>query len=104
MCNNTAADGIIALAGATNAIIGFEGYKLLTDEAVIAAASDVILMMDRGGNHSVADAELLAMPSIAETPVAKTRSILRMNGLLLLGFGPRTGEAITALNKALYGA
>ena len=101
---NTAADGIIALAGATNVISDFEGYKPLTDEAVLAAAPDVILMMDRGGNHSVADDELLTMPSIAGTPAAETRSILRMNGLLLLGFGPRTGEAITALNKALYGA
>ena len=101
---NTAADGIIALAGATNVISDFEGYKPLTDEAVVAAAPDVILIMDRGGNHSVADDELLAMPSIAGTPAAETRSILRMNGLLLLGFGPRTGEAITALNKALYGA
>ena len=101
---NTAADGIIALAGATNVISDFEGYKPLTDEAVLAAAPDVILMMDRGGNHSAADDELLTMPSIAGTPAAETRSILRMNGLLLLGFGPRTGEAITALNKALYGA
>ena len=101
---NTAADGIIALAGAINAISSFEGYKPLTDEAVIAAAPDVILIMDGGGNHSLADEELLAMPSIAGTPAAETRSILRMNGLLLLGFGPRTGEAITALNKALYGA
>ena len=101
---NTAADGIIALAGATNVISDFEGYKPLTDEAVLAAAPDVILMMDRGGNHSVADDELLKMPSIAGTPAAETRSILRMSGLLLLGFGPRTGEAITALNKALYGA
>ena len=101
---NTAADGIIALAGATNVISDFEGYKPLTDEAVLAAAPDVILMMDRGGNHSAADDELLTMPSIAGTPAAETRSILRMNGLLLLGFGPRTGEAITALNEALYGA
>ena len=101
---NTAADGIIVLAGATNVISDFEGYKPLTDEAVLAAAPDVILIMDRGGTHSVADEELLAMPSIAGTPAAETRSILRMNGLLLLGFGPRTGEAITALNKALYGA
>ena len=101
---NTAADGIISLAGGTNAIGGFEGYKLLTDEAVIEAAPDVILMMDRGGDHSMADNDLFAMPSIAGTPAAETRSVLRMNGLFLLGFGPRTGEAITALNRALYGA
>jgi len=101
---NTAADGIISLAGGTNAIGGFEGYKLLTDEAVIEAAPDVILMMDRGGDHSMADNDLFAMPSIAGTPASETRSVLRMNGLFLLGFGPRTGEAITALNRALYGA
>ena len=101
---NTAADGIIALAGGTNAVGGFEGYKPLTDEAVIAAAPDVILMMDRGGDHSTADDALFALPSIAGTPAAETRSVLRINGLLLLGFGPRTGEAIIALNTALYGA
>ena len=35
---NTAADGIIRMAGAINAISEFEGYKLLSDEAIIAAA------------------------------------------------------------------
>ena len=42
---NTAADGIITLAGGTNAVSGFEGYKPLTDEAVTLAAPDVIVMM-----------------------------------------------------------
>lgn len=100
---NTGANGIITLAGAENAIQGFEGYKPLTDEAIIAAAPDVILMMDRGGNHSTADDELFAMPAIASTPAAETRNILRVNGLLMLGFGPRTPEAVTELSEALYG-
>ena len=101
---NTGANGIITLAGAENAIQEFEGYKPLTDEAIIAAAPDVILMMDRGGNHSTADDELFAMPAIASTPAAADRNLVRVNGLLMLGFGPRTPEAVTTLSEALYGA
>jgi len=101
---DTAADGIIALAGGINAITGFEGYKPLTDEAISAAAPDVILMMDRRGDHAIADADLLAHPAIATTPVAQAgrEAIVRMDGLLLLGFGPRTPQAVQRLHAALY--
>ncbi|MEM9583029.1 MAG: ABC transporter substrate-binding protein [Pseudomonadota bacterium] len=101
---NTAADGIIRLAGAENAVTAFEGYKPMTDEAVSAAAPDVILMMDRSGNHGAANDELFAMPALIPTPAAKSRSVVRMNGLYLLGFGPRTADAVTDLNTALYGS
>jgi iron complex transport system substrate-binding protein len=99
---NTAADGMIALAGGTNAVTGFEGYKPLTDEAVTLAAPDVIVMMAREGDHNTADQDLWTHPAISTTPAAQTQSIVRMNGLLLLGFGPRTPEAAQALHSALY--
>lgn len=98
----TAADALIRMAGGVNAVTEFEGYKQITDEAVGLAAPDVILMMDRGGDHGAADDELFAMPSIKLTPAAQTRSVIRMDGLLMLGFGPRTAEAIRRLNDALY--
>jgi len=100
---NTAANAIIGLAGGINAVDAFEGYKPLTDEAVVAAAPDVILMMDRGGDHGAATGELIAMPAIATTPAASTRSVVRMDGLFLLGFGPRTANAVSDLSRALYG-
>lgn len=100
---NTAADGIIGLSGGTNAVTDFEGYKLMTDEAVIAAAPDVILMMDRGGNHGADNEELFDLPALVASPAAENESVVRLNGLLLLGFGPRTPEAVTALHAALYG-
>ena len=99
----TAADALIRMAGGVNAIGDFEGYKQVSDEAVGQAAPDVILMMDRGGDHGVADDELFNMPAIRITPAAQSRSIVRMNGLLMLGFGPRTAEAVDSLNVALYG-
>lgn len=101
---HTAADGIIGLAGGINVASDFEGYKPMTDEAVLTSAPDMILMMDRGGDHAVLDADLWAMPAIAPTPAATARRVLRMDGLYLLGFGPRTGQAALDLHAALYAA
>lgn len=98
----TAADALIRMAGGVNAVTEYEGYKQITDEAVGLAAPDVILVMDRGGDHGAADDELFEMPSIKLTPAAGTRSVIRMDGLLMLGFGPRTAEAVRRLNDALY--
>ncbi|MBN9046509.1 MAG: ABC transporter substrate-binding protein [Rhizobiales bacterium] len=99
----TAADGIIKLAGGVNVIDQYPGYKQLTDEAIEKAAPDVILMINNGG-HSAASTELLKNPAIAETPAGRSGDIVAMDGLYLLGFGPRTGEAVRDLSEKLYGA
>lgn len=104
--SGTEAEAIIEMAGGSNAVSGFQGYKPLTDEAVIAAAPDVILMMDRGDDVidlEAQRAELLGLPAIASTPAGKDGRVIRMNGLYLLGFGPRTGKAALDLHRALYG-
>ncbi|WP_425038721.1 heme/hemin ABC transporter substrate-binding protein [Primorskyibacter sp. S187A] len=98
---DTGAAHIIEMAGGVNAISEFEGYKQISEEAVITAAPDVILMMDRGGNHGATPEELFALPAMAATPAAETEALVRMNGLLLLGFGPRTPDAIRELSAAL---
>lgn len=99
----TEAEGIIRLAGGVNAATGFQGYKPMTDEAVLAAQPDAILMMDREGDLSIADADVLAQPALSQTPAAKSATLIRMDGMLLLGFGPRTPEAADRLYAALYG-
>lgn len=100
---DSAADGIIKMAGGVNAVTDYQGYKQLTDEAVIEAAPDVILAMDRGGDHETQANDLLSHPAIAATPAAKTGSVVRMDGAYLLGFGPRTAAAVRDLSAALYG-
>lgn len=99
----TEAEGIIRLAGGVNAATGFQGYKPMTDEAVLAAQPDAILMMDRESDLSIADADVLAQPALSQTPAAKSATLIRMDGMLLLGFGPRTPEAADRLYAALYG-
>ncbi|MEP5212042.1 heme/hemin ABC transporter substrate-binding protein [Sulfitobacter pontiacus] len=104
----TSADAIIAMAGGENVMQSFKGYKAVTNEAVAVAAPDVILMMDRsgdrGGDHSGANAELWSMPALSETPAAAANAVVRMDGLLLLGFGPRVADAVSRLHHALYEA
>ena len=97
----TSADAIIRLAGAENAVTGLEGYKPLSPEAAIEAAPDVILTMNRSIEVSGGKEALLALPDIALTPAGKNQALVSMDGLFLLGFGPRTPEAARELAAAL---
>jgi len=100
--SETAADGIVRLAGGVNAVEGFAGYKQMSDEAIVTARPDVILMMNNAG-PAVSGDELFSNPSIASTPAGVARKVIRMDGGYLLGFGPRTAEAIHDLAVSLYG-
>jgi len=98
----TSAAGIIELAGGVNAVDAFEGYKPLSPEAAVAAAPDVILVTNRSLGLLGGEAGLLGIPEIALTPAGQSRRVVAMDGLLLLGFGPRTGSAIEQLAKQLH--
>ncbi|WP_234796157.1 heme/hemin ABC transporter substrate-binding protein [Agrobacterium vitis] len=98
---DTAADAMIRLAGAANAVGDSTGYKPLSDEAVIAAAPDIILTMDHGAAPLSAK-EIFALPALATSPAAQTQAFLSMDGLYLLGFGPRTADAARELASKLY--
>ncbi|WP_052340834.1 heme/hemin ABC transporter substrate-binding protein [Salinarimonas rosea] len=97
----TSADAIIALAGGVNAVPEVAGYKPVTDEAIIAAAPDVVLSIARG-DHALDPDEVFAMPAFALTPASEGRRLVSMDGLALLGFGPRAPQAAAALMRALH--
>lgn len=99
--HKTAANEIIKLAGGVNAVDGFEGYKPVNDEAIVAAKPDVILTMQRGREQLDAQT-VFANPSFALTPAAAKKSFVAMDGLYLLGFGPRTAAAARDLALSLY--
>ena len=99
--HKTAANEIIKLAGGVNAVDGFDGYKPVNDEAIVAARPDVILTMQRGREQLDAQT-VFANPSFALTPAAAKKSFVAMDGLYLLGFGPRTAAAARDLALSLY--
>ncbi|OJU15834.1 MAG: hemin ABC transporter substrate-binding protein [Afipia sp. 62-7] len=97
----TAANEIIKMAGGVNAVEGFDGYKPVNDEAIVAAKPDVVLTMERGREQLDA-ATVFANPAFALTPAAAKKSFVAMDGLYLLGFGPRTAAAARDLAVSLY--
>ncbi|WP_421996761.1 heme/hemin ABC transporter substrate-binding protein [Reyranella sp.] len=99
---NTAADGIIRLAGGVNAVDGYAGYRPLTPEAVIASRADVVVMPRQsvealGGVQAVLD-----QPALRQTPAGRNGRVLQFDAILLLGFGPRTPQAAAELAQALH--
>ncbi|ALA20456.1 MULTISPECIES: hemin ABC transporter substrate-binding protein [Chelatococcus] len=100
----TSADAILRLAGAENAAGAIEGFKPMTDEAIIAAAPDVIVMMANGGHAAGRAEEVFAAPAFAGTPAASRRALVTMDGQLVLGFGPRAPQAAGELMRAFYPA
>lgn len=98
----TGAHTMIELAGGENAVVEYEGYKPLTAEAAVAAAPDVILLMSSGLESVGGEAGVLELPGIAQTPAADNGHIVAMDGLYLLNFGPRMGEAARELAVAIH--
>ncbi|MFZ5780320.1 MAG: heme/hemin ABC transporter substrate-binding protein [Pseudomonadota bacterium] len=98
----TAADGIIQLAGGVNAIDGYNGYRPLTPEAVIASRADYVLMPRQSVEAMGGVQAVLDQPALNRTPAGRNGKVLQFDMLLLLGFGPRTPQAAAELAAALH--
>jgi iron complex transport system substrate-binding protein len=102
---DTAADAMLTLARAGNVFSDFTGYKPVSAEAVLAAAPEAIVVMERygpGPGPGVDVADVLADRTLSETPAGRSGRVVSMNGLYLLGFGPRTPHAARDLAAAIY--
>ena len=98
----TAADAMIGLAGGENVFPFFEGYIPMTPEGIAEMAPDIILTTDASLRELGGIDGLLAEPGVAQTPAAESGRIVSMDDLYLLGFGPRTGQAIADLSRLLH--
>ena len=98
---DTAADAIIRYAGGVNPMAEVKGYKSASEEKLIELAPDVILMMgdDKGGPTAE---DVFSIPALAATPAARKRALVVLDGAYMIGFGPRTADAIRDLSRALY--
>lgn len=94
----TAAEAMLKLAGAANAVEEFSGYCQLSAEAVLLAAPDVVLTttqtLEAAGG----------VPGIqAVVPGLDGRApVIAFEGLYMLGFGPRLAQAQRDLAAALH--
>ncbi|TWH04949.1 iron complex transport system substrate-binding protein [Nocardioides sp. J9] len=99
------AEGLIDALGLYDvaAEIDWSGMKPVTDEAIIAAQPDVVLMMS-GGLESVDGVPglLERLPALANTPAGERERFVDMEDSQILGFGPQTAEVLNALGVAIY--
>jgi iron complex transport system substrate-binding protein len=94
---NTTIDEMIRLAGGLNPMSDFQGSRPMTDEAVVNAAPDVILITERSFERSGGVEGVLQFPGVALTPAGKNRRIVPVSDMYFQGFGPSVGRALQEL-------
>lgn len=97
----TSADAMIKLAGADNGAAAFEGYKTMSAEAVLAADPEVILISTEGLASLGGASALWNNPALAASRAGRSRHLVAMDSLYLLGFGPRLPDAVEELARRL---
>ena len=97
----TSGHGLIEMAGADNVFAGFENWKPVSMEAMVRANPEYIVVPQRGVDAAGGLDKLLGQPGLALTAAARNRNLIAMDGMSMLGFGPRTLGAALELARRL---
>lgn len=97
----TAADAMLRFIGAQNVMQGYSGYRAMTAEAMAAAAPDLVLTTTQGIETQGGLEKFWLRPELALTPAFKTKALVQMDALELLGFGPRMPATVRALHQKI---
>ncbi|MDB4837155.1 ABC transporter substrate-binding protein [Marinomonas sp.] len=97
--NNTSADTVITEAGGSNVLAAQKGWTKLSPESAIALNPDIIIVMNR---HDNILEDVKALPHFKYTQAVKNKAVYGIDGGYLLGFGPRTPQAIVELGTLIH--
>ncbi|GKX61167.1 heme/hemin ABC transporter substrate-binding protein [Leminorella grimontii] len=100
---NTAAEAIITQAGGQNAMQGFSRYRPLSQEGVVAAAPDLLLITTTGFQSLGGEEKIWQLPGIKHTPAGLKHRLLVVDDLALLGFSLKTPAVMGELQRAMEG-
>mgnify|MGYP000990000961 CR=1 FL=1 len=100
----TVASEVIAMAGGKLAVDSFQGYRPISTEALVAARPDVLLVTERTLASLGGPDKVWSVPGLALTPAGKAKRMVVVEDTLLLGMGPRIGEAVRQLAQQLLEA
>lgn len=99
------ADSLIGALGAVDvaAEIGWQGMRPITDEGLVAAQPDLVLVMTKGlESVGGVDGLLEQLPALAQTPAGEHRRVVDMADSQVLSFGPTSAQTLDALARAFY--
>ena len=98
---NTSGNGFIEMTGGINIMNSFDGWKPVSAESILVANPDLIIITNRGlANFGTLD-ELAKHPSLSFTNAALNNNLMAIDGMSLLGFGPRTIDVANNVAKKL---
>lgn len=99
------ADDLITALGGRDLAgeLGWDGMKPLTDEAIIAANPDLVLVMTDGlASVGGVDGLIEQIPAIGLTNAGQHRRFVDMADGQIISFGPRSAAVLEALARAIY--
>ncbi|AFH95682.1 TPA: hemin ABC transporter substrate-binding protein [Providencia stuartii] len=97
----TAADSLIKAAGAKNAMNGFNSYRPLSQEGVIASQPDLIIVTHEGIKSLGGEDKVWKLPGLAMTPAAKNKALIVVDDMGMLGFSLGTPKVMQQIREAL---
>ena len=99
----TSADEILKLSSAINVFKEFDGYKPVNAEAMVKKKPDFVLITERSLSEMGGTKDAVLSKAEIRLAIDNDRDrIIVMDDLLLLGFGPRTPQAIHKLASMIH--
>lgn len=100
---DTSGHGLLGMAAASNVFADFEGWKPISMEAMVRADPEFIVIPQRGVDDAGGIDGILGHPAIRLTTAGKKRRLIALDGMSMLGFGPRTLDSALELARRLHG-
>ncbi|MEL7311998.1 MAG: ABC transporter substrate-binding protein [Pseudomonadota bacterium] len=94
---DTSGNGLLEMMSADNALASMSGWKPVSRESMIIADPDFFVIPQRGLESAGGAEGLLDHPTLKFTSAAQNGRVYAMDGMAMLGFGPRTLEAAAKL-------
>ncbi len=95
----TGADSAIRSAGLMNAMAAVPHYQQLSQEGVVAAAPDLIVVGEDGLRTLGGEDKVWSLPGLALTPAGQHRALLVVDDMAFLSFGIDTPSSILKLRR-----
>ena len=99
--SGTAAQAVIELVGARNALEGVRGFRPMNAESVAQARPDWVLTTHESVAASGGLARFWEQPGLAQTPAGRRQRLVSLDAMALLGFGPRLPATLDDLQRQL---
>jgi len=93
----TAADVVLRSAGLVNVMGQVKHYQQMSQEGVIAAAPELVIIDRQSLQQMGGTAQLWKLPGLALTPAGQKQRVIEIDQMALLGFGIDTPQAILTL-------